>query len=183
MKYQQDTEDQIFINIAKEYSKFSKCQFTKVGAIAVNENRRIIATGVNGTISGTKNCCDHHFEQREDHVPFTKENEIHAEANLILELARSNISFKELSIYLTISPCEECFKLLLGLCSDHVKVKKIVYADLYHRMTYDDVDRMSHKAKSLSVDFYKHVDLENDLNDVCEYFPIIDVNIYEPFKF
>lgn len=147
-------KDQIFLNIAKEYSKFSRCQFTKVGAIAVNKNKRIIATGVNGTISGFSNCCDHHFENRDDHVPYTRENEIHAEANLILELARSNISFKELSIYLTISPCAECFKLLLGLNSKHTKVKRIVWAEQYHRTTEDEIHDMIKKANRANVEFY-----------------------------
>lgn len=150
------TKDEIFINIAKEYSKLSKCQFTKVGAVALNENERIIATAVNGTISGFQNCCDHQFEKRDDHIQYTKENEIHAEANLILELARSNIPFKELSIYLTISPCEECFKLLLGLNSKFTKVNKIIFADVYHRTSAKELYRMWRTATKIGVQFKLH---------------------------
>lgn len=148
--------DQIYLNIAKEYSKFSKCQFTKVGAIAVNERGRIIATGVNGTISGSINCCDMHFKEREDHVPFTTENEIHAELNLILDLAKSGATYKSLSIYLTISPCEECFKVLLGLTDgDTMKIDRIVYSEKYHRTSNESIERMKFKASQKGVQFYQ----------------------------
>ncbi len=151
----QANKDKIFSNIAFEYSKFSKCQFTKVGAIAVNENERIIATGVNGTISGQKNCCDHEFAARDDHVPFTREFELHAEANLVLELARSNINFRELSIYLTISPCEECFKLLLGLNSNHTKVTRVVYGAKYHRTPDETILTMKQRASNVNTLLYQ----------------------------
>lgn len=153
--------DQIYLNIAKEYSKFSKCQFTKVGAIAVNERGRIIATGVNGTISGSINCCDVHFKKRDDHIPFTTEHEIHAELNLILDLAKSGTTYKKLSIYLTISPCEECFKVLLGLSDgDTMKVDKIVYSEKYHRTTDESIERMKIKAKENGIQFYQVANIQ-----------------------
>jgi len=136
------SKDQIFLNITKEYSKFSKCQFTKVGCIAINENDRIVATAVNGTIPNQQNCCDHHFHHREDHIEFTRENEIHAELNLILEIARSQIHFEFLTIYITISPCFECLKVLLGLG----KIKRIVYGEKYHRTTEEELERMKQKC-------------------------------------
>lgn len=140
-------QDRIFLNIAKDYSKFSKCQFTKVGAIAVNENGRIIATGVNGTLPGTENCCSHTFAHREDHVPYTRDNELHAEANLILEMVKMSVKFEELTIYLTISPCPECLKLLLGLNrKDKNVVKRIVYAERYHRQSDSDIEAMKQRA-------------------------------------
>ena len=73
-------KDQIYMDMVESYSNFSKCQFTKVACFIVNEHGRIIATGVNGTISGDENCCDHTFASREDHIKYTRENEIHAEA-------------------------------------------------------------------------------------------------------
>lgn len=146
-------QDQVYLNMVKEYTKFSKCTFTKVGCIAVNENGRIIATGVNGTISGLKNCCDHSFDNREDHVSFTRENELHAEANMVLELATNSSTFSSLSIYTTISPCHECLKLLLGLTrskgGNTIKIEKIVYGEKYHRLSEEDLDWM--KNKSLQV--------------------------------
>lgn len=150
-------QDDIYINMAKEYSRFSKCQFTKVGAIAINENKRIVATGVNGTIPGEENCCEHTFEEREDHVEFTRDNELHAETNLILELATSSVTYTELSIYLTISPCHECVKALLGLArKGRIKIDRIVYAERYHRLTEDDIIKMKSKASAIGCKFYQH---------------------------
>lgn len=140
-----------YMNMVEEYSNFSKCQFTKVGALAINENGRVIATGVNGTIPGSTNCCDIVFNKREDHIDFTIQNEIHAEANLILELATSSITFNELSIYLTISPCPECFKLLLGLNRQYTKVKYIIFKEKYHRVPNKQLLEMKQKASQYSV--------------------------------
>ncbi len=142
----------LYMDIARQIaSGKSKCQFTKVGAVAVNENDRIIATAVNGTISGEINCCDHHFHTRDSHVAFTRENEIHAEANLVLELARSSSTFSELTIYITLSPCEECLKLLLGLRStkgsNKISIPTIVYGERYHRTTVDQLNSMVDKAR------------------------------------
>ncbi len=144
-------QDEIFMNIAKEYSKFSKCTFTKVAALAVNENKRIIATGVNGTICGEENCIDHIFHSRESHIPYTEENEIHAEENLILEMARSSGTFRSLTIYVTLSPCKVCLKHLLGLITQDQKIKEIVYAEKYHRLSDEDLTFMKEKCKRLGV--------------------------------
>lgn len=142
----------LYMDVARRLAKDkSKCQFTQVGAIAVNENDRIIATAVNGTISGESNCCDHHFDTRDDHVPFTRENEIHAEANLLLELARSSVTFSELTLYVTLSPCDECLKLLLGLRTtkgpNRISVPTIVYGERYHRTPLDVLQAMKDKAR------------------------------------
>ncbi len=144
------SKDQTYLNIVREYSTFSKCQFTRVGCIAVNENGRIVATGVNGTISGLKNCCEHKFDNREDHVKFTRENELHAEQNMVLELATSSVSFSKLSIYTTISPCHECLKLILGLTrskgDNKIHIDKIVFGEKYHRLTDQELSSMKSKA-------------------------------------
>lgn len=152
--------------MVKEYSQFSKCQFTKVGCIAVNENGRIVATGVNGTIPGLKNCCEHSFESREDHVEFTRDNEIHAETNMILELAVSSISFSNLSIYTTISPCHECLKLLLGLTrnkgSNKITIDKIVYGEKYHRLSDHDMLKMKDKARKVGTQLVSIEELKDE---------------------
>lgn len=150
-------KDKVYLDIAKTYSQFSKCQFTKVGCIAVNESGKIIATGVNGTIPSFINCEDVVFDTREDHIQYTKENEIHGEANLILELATSSSTFKSLSIYLTTSPCFECLKLLLSLSrNDNCKLEKIVFSEYYHRLTNQDISRMELKASNANVLFYQY---------------------------
>jgi len=158
-------DHEIFLSIAKDYSRFSKCQFTKVGAIAVNERKRIIASGVNGTLPGHPNCCDQHFKHREDHVPFTTENEIHAEMNMILDLAKSGTKFRELSIYLTISPCAECLKAILSLTDtssiNTMSVRSIIYSDKYHRTTDDELNRMIEKARKAGTTLISIEDLRN----------------------
>lgn len=168
---------EIYMNMIKEYSKFSKCQFTKVGAMAVNSNGRVIATGVNGTLPGTSNCTELTFKQRDDHIKFTLENEIHAEENLILELATSSMSFSEIDIYVTLSPCHQCLKHLLGLTRNFadrkVKVNKIIYDQKYHRLSDNDLRSMRMKAadsgtrlmtiyEAFSFDTYKTLDIIKD---------------------
>lgn len=144
------TKHDIFMNIAKSYSNFSKCNFTKVGAIAINENDRIIATGVNGTIPGEENCCDHYFETRDDHIKYTLENEIHAEENMILELAVSSATFRSIVIYVTLSPCAVCLKHILGLTrkreENKIRIDKIIYGEQYHRTSDEELKSMKARA-------------------------------------
>lgn len=140
------TNHDIYMDMTLSNSLFSKCQYTQVGALAVNENGRIIANGVNGTLPGSINCNTLQFDNRDDHVAFTHHHEIHAEANLILELATSSVTFEQLTIYLTISPCPECFKLLLGLTRKNKYVKKIIYNQRYHRVTNEVLDQMKTRA-------------------------------------
>lgn len=134
---------QVYMNIANEFKKLSKCQFTQVACIFVDETGGIISSGVNGTVSGAKNCCDHHFEEREDHKHFSNEYEIHAEMNAILRLARSGAKPSHLTIYSTLSPCSNCLKHLLGLqSSGQLTIDKIVFGGRYHRYTDLDIQKM-----------------------------------------
>lgn len=148
------SKHEIYMNMVLEYSKFSKCQFTKVSCFFVNEYGRIIATGVNGTISGDENCCDHTFDKREDHVEYTRDNEIHAEQNAILELATCRPSFNTITVYTNLSPCHECLKLILGLTRNKkpntIKIDKIIYNSKYHRTTDEEMLKMKEKAKKFN---------------------------------
>lgn len=149
-KKKQNDIDSSFMKLAFTYAnEFSKCQFTKVAALAVNERGRILATGTNGTIRGQINCDEVHFAQRSDHVAFTRDNEIHAEANLLLEMLHNQVSSNNLTMYVTISPCEECLKLILG----SGKFVRIVYGSNYHRTTEDSLARMKRKCEMLGVEF------------------------------
>lgn len=140
------TADQIFINVTNEIKKFSKCQFTQVACIAVNDSGRIKATGVNGTPSGMPNCCDMKFEKRDDHKQWSDDYELHAEMNMLEDLARSGSCPSKLTIYTNISPCKNCLKHLVGLTkrngSDQVTINKIVYGERYHRLTDKDIANM-----------------------------------------
>lgn len=104
--------------MAKEWAKLSYCKRRQVGALIVKD-RMIISDGYNGTPSGFTNCC-------EDENGNTHWYVLHAEANAILKLAGSTQSAKDATLYLTLSPCKECCKLIL-----QSGIKKLVYIEEY----------------------------------------------------
>lgn len=104
--------------MAMEWAKLSYCKRRKVGALIVKD-RMIISDGYNGTPSGFENCC-------EDEEGKTLWYVLHAEANAILKLAGSTQSAKDATLYLTLSPCKECSKLVL-----QSGIRKLVYVDEY----------------------------------------------------
>ena len=161
-----ECEERIYLNITKELTKFSKCQFTNVACIFVNENGRIVASGVNGTISGSENCCDIHFNNRDEHAKFADEEEIHAEMNAIEDLARSGYSPSHLSIYTNISPCPNCLKHLLGLINNNPKgqslhIDKIIYLEQYHRTSKCDILAMKLRANKHGVNLMSIDEVES----------------------
>lgn len=145
-------KDIIYMNITKEYAKFSKCQFAHVGAILVNGRGRIISTGVNGTKPGSSNCCDHEFKEREDHKDYSDKYETHAEMNVILELIRNNVNVDgtEHTLYVTLSPCWNCLKHIAAL-TPQLNITRIVYADKYHRLTDLDIQEMKRYCKEQNI--------------------------------
>lgn len=114
----QEKFDKAYLRMALEWSKLSHCERKKVGALIVSE-RRIISDGYNGTPSGMDNCC-------EDENGNTKWSVLHAEANAILKVASSTNSCKGATLYLTLSPCKDCSKLV-----HQSGIKRLVYIDKY----------------------------------------------------
>jgi dCMP deaminase len=96
--------DKAYLRIAREWSKLSHCKRKQVGALIVKD-RMIISDGYNGTPTGFENCC-------EDEENVTKWHVLHAEANAILKVASSSQSCKGATLYITLSPCKECSKLI-----------------------------------------------------------------------
>lgn len=96
--------DKAYLRIAKEWSRLSYCKRKQVGAIIVKD-RMIISDGYNGTPSGFENFC-------EDDEGYTKWYVLHAEANAILKVAGSTQSCEGATLYITLSPCKECSKLI-----------------------------------------------------------------------
>jgi dCMP deaminase len=96
--------DKAYLRIAREWSKLSHCKRKQVGALIVKD-RMIISDGYNGTPTGFENCCEN-----EENV--TKWYVLHAEANAILKVAASSQSCREATLYITLSPCKECSKLI-----------------------------------------------------------------------
>jgi len=110
--------DKAYLKMAQEWAKLSYCERKQVGAIIVKD-RMIISDGYNGTPSGFENCC-------EDENGKTHWYVLHAEANAILKLAGSTQSAKGSTLYLTLSPCKECSKLIL-----QAGIEKLVYINAY----------------------------------------------------
>ena len=96
--------DKAYLRIAREWSKLSHCNRKQVGALIVKD-RMIISDGYNGTPTGFENFC-------EDDEGYTKWYVLHAEANAILKVAGSTQSCKDATLYITMSPCKECSKLI-----------------------------------------------------------------------
>jgi len=110
--------DKAYLRIAKEWSRLSYCKRKQVGAIIVKD-RMIISDGYNGTPSGFENCC-------EDENNLTKWYVLHAEANAILKVAGSTQSCEGATLYITLSPCKECSKLI-----HQSGIKRVVYYEGY----------------------------------------------------
>lgn len=110
--------DKAYLRIAREWSKLSHCQRKQVGALIVKD-RMIISDGYNGTPSGFENFC-------EDEEGYTKWYVLHAEANAILKVASSTQSCQGATLYITMSPCKECSKLI-----HQAGIKRLVYCKGY----------------------------------------------------
>ncbi|WP_111308990.1 deoxycytidylate deaminase [Confluentibacter sediminis] len=110
--------DKAYLRIAQEWGKLSYCKRRQVGALIVKD-RMIISDGYNGTPSGFENFC-------EDEEGYTKWYVLHAEANAILKVAASTQSCKGATLYITMSPCKECSKLI-----HQAGIVKVVYNQAY----------------------------------------------------
>lgn len=110
--------DKAYLKMAKEWGKLSHCKRKQVGALIVKD-RMIISDGYNGTPTGFENCC-------EDDEGITKWEVLHAEANAILKVAASTQSAKGATLYVTLSPCRDCSKLI-----HQSGIKRVVYSREY----------------------------------------------------
>ena len=117
-KNKRNKYDKAYLRIASEWGKLSYCKRKQVGAIIVKD-RMIISDGYNGTPSGFENCC-------EDDEGMTKWYVLHAEANAILKVASSTQSCEGATLYITLSPCRECSKLI-----HQSGIKRVVYQKDY----------------------------------------------------
>ena len=110
--------DQRYLAMARVWAQNSYCNRRQVGALMV-KNKMIISDGYNGTPSGFENEC-------EDSDGMTKPYVLHAEANAITKIARSNNSSSGATMYVTASPCIECAKLII-----QAGIKRVVYSEKY----------------------------------------------------
>ena len=110
--------DKAYLKMASEWAKLSYCDRRQVGAIIVKD-RMIISDGYNGTPTGFENIC-------EDDQGYTKWYVLHAEANAILKVAASTQSCKGATLYITLSPCKNCSKLI-----HQAGIVRVVYSIAY----------------------------------------------------
>lgn len=125
MKEKQSQLDSRYLRMAAIWAENSYCERRKVGALLVKD-KMIISDGYNGTPAGFENVC-------EDENGVTKPYVLHAEANAITKVARSNNSSEGSTLYITASPCVECAKLII-----QAGITRVVFSELY-RLT-DGVD-------------------------------------------
>ena len=118
MHHKQEILDKRYLRMSTIWAENSYCQRRKVGAIIVKD-QMIISDGYNGTPSGFENIC-------EDETGTTKSYVLHAEANAISKVARSNNSSDGATLYVTASPCVECAKLII-----QAGIKRVVFNELY----------------------------------------------------
>lgn len=119
-----------YLRMARIWAENSYCQRRQVGALVVKD-KMIISDGYNGTPSGFENIC-------EDENNLTKPYVLHAEANAITKLARSNNNSEGSTLYVTAAPCIECAKLII-----QSGIKRVVYGEKYR---LDDGIRLLQKA-------------------------------------
>ncbi len=110
--------DRRYLRMAQIWSENSYCKRRQVGALLV-KNKMIISDGYNGTPSGFENNCEDEENKSKPYV-------LHAEANAITKVARSNNSSDGATLYVTSSPCLECAKLII-----QAGIKRVVFADNY----------------------------------------------------
>ena len=122
--------DKRYLRMASIWSENSYCKRRQVGALIVKD-KMIISDGYNGTPSGFENVCE---DENNVTVPYV----LHAEANAITKIARSNNNSEGSTLYVTDSPCIECAKLII-----QAGIKRVVYARQYR---LDDGLQLLNKA-------------------------------------
>lgn len=132
-KVKQERYDRAYLKMATEWAQLSHCVRKQVGAILVKDGM-IISDGYNGTPSGFPNVCENDDGETHWYV-------LHAEANAIMKVARSTNAAQGSTLYITLSPCKDCCKLIL-----QAGIKRMVYINAY--------------KDSTGIDFLKEAGLE-----------------------
>jgi dCMP deaminase len=135
--------DKAYLKMALSWSKLSHCNRKQVGALIVKDSM-IISDGYNGTPAGFDNCCENESGETHWYV-------LHAEANAILKVAKSTNNSTGATLYLTLSPCKDCSKLIL-----QAGITRVVFKD-----SYKDAEGITF-LKSAGVDVFQIENLDDD---------------------
>jgi dCMP deaminase len=122
-----------FMNLAREAATRSTCPRKSVGALVVRD-KAILATGYNGSIRGLPHCTEVGCLMENEHCVRT----VHAEANALLQAARHGVSIDKADIYVTASPCWDCFKLIAN-----AGIARVLYGEFYRD---ERITEYAHKA-------------------------------------
>lgn len=133
--------DRRYLGMARIWAENSYCVRRKVGALLVKD-KMIISDGYNGTPSGFENCCENSDNETYPYV-------LHAEANAITKVAKSNNSSYGATLYITCSPCLECSKLII-----QAGIVRVVYAEQYRIV--DGIELLRRSGVEVSC-----IDIEN----------------------
>lgn len=127
-----------FMQMALLASSRATCERLAVGAVLVKD-KRVIATGYNGSVSGEKHCTDDGCLVRDGHCIRT----IHAEQNALLQCARNGVSVEGSTLYVTHSPCLHCTKSLIQSGIKHIYYNQIYKQDPYasYLLSIADIDK------------------------------------------
>ena len=120
--------DKTYLQMAETWGKLSKAERKKVGCLIVKDGQ-IISDGYNGTPAGYDNNCEtvnENFHPLAKNKLETRQEVLHAESNALMKLAKSTNSSADSTVYLTMSPCFECSKLMI-----QAGVKRLVYSEAY----------------------------------------------------
>jgi dCMP deaminase len=138
--------DKRYLEMALIWAQNSYCKRRQVGALIV-KGRMIISDGYNGTPAGFENVC-------EDENNVTKPYVLHAEANAITKVAKSNNSSEDSTLYVTTSPCMECAKLII-----QSGIRRVVFCNRYQRT--DGLELLKRACVELV-----YIDTENDIYEI-----------------
>ena len=134
--------EKYFMNIATEVASRSTCHRKMVGAVIVRD-KSILSTGYNGSLRGLPHCDEVGHEMENDHCVRT----VHAEANAIVQAARHGVRIQDAEIFVTASPCYNCFKMIANS-----GIKTIYFGEFYRD------ERIKTHAKELGIEL---IHLEN----------------------
>jgi dCMP deaminase len=123
--------DNYFMMIATQAATRSTCDRKHVGAVIVRD-KTILSTGYNGSVRGMPHCDDVGHLMENDHCVAT----VHAEANAIIQAAKNGVAINDADIYITASPCWNCFKLIANS-----GIKRIFYQEFYRDRRILDVSK------------------------------------------
>jgi dCMP deaminase len=136
--------DRYFMNLAVQAATRSTCPRKSVGAVVVRD-KAVLATGYNGSIRGLPHCSEVGCLMENDHCVRT----VHAEANAILQAARHGVRIDQANIYVTSSPCWDCFKLIAN-----AGIGRVLYGEFYRD------DRIAQYAREAGIELV-HLGLED----------------------